>query len=362
MSSVLENDKETVEDGKLLEESINQGVGSFTPDIMFAQMCQNYKHAKKLYGETLLKAVSGYDDKYLERNMNVPEFRKELEKKIKHKVDDLQKKGFINKEGEITNRGMELASLVLYASELDIITPIGVRGERVHKERSHYGGKGDTHPYKKGERFKDVDVKKSIKTALRRGRDKLQIEDLKVHERQSKGEVNIIYAIDSSGSMRGDKIGTCKKAGVALCWQAIQNKDKVGLVVFGETVTDVVYPTKDFQTLLRSLTNIKASKETNISHSIEKSIELFPKNGTKHLMVLTDGLPTTGEDPQQETLQACSQAASAGITISIVGINLDSDGAELAQKMVEIGSGKLYAVSNLDDVDRIVLMDYHSYA
>lgn len=362
MSSVLENDQETINDGKLLEESINQGVGSFTPDIMYQHLVQNYKHAKKLYGETLLRAVTGYDDSYLERNLNVPEFRKELEKKIKQKIDDLKEKGLLDKQGVITDKGLELASLVLYASELDIISPVGIHGERIHKERHIYGDKGDSHPYKKGERFKDVNIKKSVKTALRRGHKQLRIEDLKVHERQAKGEVTLVYAIDASGSMKGDKIGTCKKAGVALAWKAIQNKDNVGIVVFGEEVTDVVRPTKDFSVLLKTLSAIRAQRETNIAQSIDKSIELFPKQGTKHLMILTDALPTTGEKPEEETLKAVSKAASAGITISIVGINLDEEGKHLAERIVEIGRGKLYVVSNLEEVDRIVLMDYYSYA
>jgi len=362
MSSVLQNDKEVIDDGKLLEDSINQGLGAFTPDIMMAQMVQNYRHAKKLYGETILRALSGYDSDYIERNVGVPEFRKELEKKIKQKVEELTKKKLLDKQGNITDKGIELASIVLYASELDIIAPIGVHGERIHKEKHIYGGKGDTHLYKKGDRFKDFNVKRSIKTSLRRGHSELILDDVHVHERQAKGEVTIVYAIDASGSMKGSKIGTCKKAGVALAWKAIQNKDKVGIIVFGEEVIDRVLPTKDFGLLLKTLTKVRAAKETNIAESIEASIALFPRTGTKHLIILTDALPTTGEKPEEVTLQAASKAASAKITISLVGINLDAEGKKLAERIVEIGEGKLYAVSSLDEVDKIVLMDYYSIA
>ena len=35
MHSVLENDKETIEQGKLIRDSINQGLNSFMPDLLY---------------------------------------------------------------------------------------------------------------------------------------------------------------------------------------------------------------------------------------------------------------------------------------------------------------------------------------
>jgi Mg-chelatase subunit ChlD len=71
-------------------------------------------------------------------------------------------------------------------------------------------------------------------------------------------------------------------------------------------------------------------------------------------------LPTKGNEPFKETLEEASVARSKGITISVIGINLDVKGKELAEKIAEIGEGKLYAVRNSDNVDKIVLEDYYS--
>ena len=35
MHSVLENDKKIIDSGKLISDAINQGISSFTPDLMF---------------------------------------------------------------------------------------------------------------------------------------------------------------------------------------------------------------------------------------------------------------------------------------------------------------------------------------
>jgi ABC-type proline/glycine betaine transport system ATPase subunit len=46
-------------------------------------------------------------------------------------------------------------------------------------------------------------------------------------------------------------------------------------------------------------------------------------------------------------------------TIVLIEINLDEKGKKLAERIVEIGDGKLYVVNNADNVDEIVLEDYY---
>ena len=188
--------------------------------------------------------------------------------------------------------------------------------------------------------------------------------------------------------MKGRKIGKEKRAGIALAYKAIRNKDKVGLIIFGEDILDVVEPTLDFPLLLKKMVKIRASKRTDIAKVIERSLTLFPSHegikGTKHLLVISDALPTsTGstrkdtekrnakdegkegrneEDPQQRTLRAAGLARNKGITISVVGIQLDQRGKELGEKLAEMGKGKFYVVRDLENVDKLILEDYYGVA
>ncbi|MFC1691374.1 VWA domain-containing protein [Nanoarchaeota archaeon] len=361
MSSVMENDKKKIDQGNLIEAALNQGMSSFSPDTMFERLVQNYSMAKNIFGDSLIRAVSGYEPGYVEKNINIPEFRKELKKKIEENVKELRRENLIDKENNINEEGIMLASLVMYTQELDNLKAKGLLGEIVHKKASHYGEKQDTRAYKKGDRFRDIELKKSIKTALRRSHSDLQFEDLKISERQSKGQVYVIYAVDASGSMKGKKLGAGKKAGIALAFKALQRKDKVGLIVFGDTVKSVVPPTNDFKMLLHEITKVQASNQTDLAATIRKSIEMFPTSDvTKHLLLLTDALPTVGEKPEKETLKATSEARAAKITISVVGINLDKEGQKLAEKVTQIGEGRLYIVKNTEEMDKIILEDYYA--
>ena len=360
MHSVLENDKKTIDSGKLISDAINQGMSSFSPDMMFEQIVKSYTMAKQIYGESIIRLVSGYEPDYVKKNVGIPEFQKELKEKIQEKVQQLKDEGFVNNDGSLSEKGVELASLVLYFEELDKIVPKGIIGEKLSKKTFIYGEKESSRGYKKGDRYRDIALKKSVKLAIRRGHQKFNTKDLQVYEKQSKGQTYIIYALDASGSMKGKKIEACKKAGIALAYKAINEKDKVGLIVFGSEVKEFIEPTLDFTLLLKEITRIKASKETDLISTLRKSIELFPSDRiTKHLILITDALPTKGDEPEKSTLEEASMARSNGITISLIGINLDEKGRKLAEKIVEVGEGKLYVVRNLEDVDKIVLEDYY---
>ena len=361
MHSVLQNDKKVIDEGKIVEEAINRGLSAFIPDLLFEQLVKNYSIVKQMLGEKLIRLLTGVEPDYLEKNIGIPEFRKELKKAIQENINNLKDKNLLDRDGQITDKGIELASLVLYVEELDKLISKGILGQKVNKKRSHYGERDEISMYKKGDRYKDIAIKSSVRTAIKRRHDRIEPDDLKTAKRQSKGAVYIVYGIDASASMKGDKIETCKKAGVALAYKAISDKDKVGLVVFGSEVKDFVVPTTDFGFLLNKITRVRASRQTDFCAMLHKAAELFPaENVTKHLIVLTDALPTVGKKPEEDTLKAVSMARAAGITVSIIGIKLDEKGEALAKQITLLGEGRLYIVKSLENIDRIVLEDYYS--
>ncbi|NOZ80153.1 MAG: VWA domain-containing protein [DPANN group archaeon] len=361
MHSVMENDQQAVDDGNLIEESINQGLGGFTPNMFYEQLVKNYRNAEHLYGKRLLQIVTGYDPRYLKKNLKIPEFQRQVRQVMEDRFRQLKNDGLLNKDGAITDKGFAHTSWIVVLQELDNLLPRGYFGEKIRKRPFAYGLRDEIHDYRKGDLYKDLDVRRSVRKALLRHHGSLVPEDLQMYRRKAKGKVTIIFALDASSSMRGAKLRTCKRAGISLAFNATQNKDEVGIIVFGSDVKTSLEPTDDFSRLLHEIIRIRATTQTNIRATIDKAITLFPhENTTKHLVLLTDTQPTTGNKPRDDTLQAIGQARAAGITVSLVGISLDKEAEELAQKMVELGQGRLYSVSNLDDVGQVVLEDYYA--
>jgi len=357
MHSVLEADKDVMDAGKLFNESLNQGF-AVIPENIFEDMVKSYSLAEHVYGPKLIRLLGGYDNNYIKKNIHVPEFQKELKEKIEKKLEELRNKGFI-KRNSITKKGLELASVIVYIEEIEKLIPKGFAGG-VERKRIHvHGTKHDVKEYRK-ERYKDIAVKKSVKRAIRRGHKNITGKDLLAFRKKSKGKCFIVYALDASGSMKGEKIQNCKRAGIALAYSAINKKDDVGLVVFGNVIRETLKPSNDFVKIIKEITRVRAANETDIASTIRHSIDMFPKgNFTKHLIIISDAMPTIGKNPEQQTLEAAGLARNNGITISVVGIKLDKKGKALAKKVVEIGSGRLYATRNLENIDRMVLEDYN---
>ncbi len=360
MHTVLESE-EAINEGKLIMESLNQGISSFIPDQIFENLVKDFKVAKSIYGEKLLRQLTNEDEDALSRNLRLPEYQRIIKKRIQEKIEKLKDSELVNKSFGLTEKGYELAAFSLYMEELDHLNAKGLIGEKLNESISHYGDKIDFKKFKKGDRYKDIYLKRTLRKAIRRSHKDIAVDDLEVYQRQSKGKIYIVYGLDASGSMKGEKIKICKKAGIALAYKAINELDKVGLLVFGSDIESVIEPTTDFNLLLREIIKITAKKETNIALTIRKAIEIMPsENVTKHLILVTDSLPTYGKNPEKETLDAVSEAIYSGLTISVVGINLDEKGKKLAQEISEIGKGKLYEVKKLEELDSIIIQDYLS--
>ncbi|HII30356.1 hypothetical protein COT48_01340 [Candidatus Woesearchaeota archaeon CG08_land_8_20_14_0_20_47_9] len=359
MHTVYENDRSLIDDGKVIADSFNYNAMSFNPDLLFEGMTKNYAVTRRLVGETIIRLLSDYDPEYIGRNISIPEFRRELYKNIKRNTLRLASEGLIKKGGEATERGVDMASVALCFQELEKIAPDGF-GEWVNKERRAYGIRNGSEQFRK-QRYRDIDIKRSINLAVRRGHKGIERPDLVGIKRAAKGDCSVVYALDASGSMTGEKLAQCKKAGVALAYTAIQRRDKVGILVFGPGIKAELAPTDDFYSILREIVRIRASRETDIAKTVRRAISIFPRGGyTKHLLIITDAMPTAGDKPEHSTLKAVSAARDAGVTISVVGIGLNEEGRKLAERITELGSGRIYVAKGIAELDTLVLEDYNA--
>lgn len=358
MRSVLENDQQTIDEGRLIAESISQGISGFTPSLIMKNLVNDYQRAKQLYGETIIRELTGYEPDYVEKNLNIPEFRNVIEQKIHKNIAELKERGMLDKHRQFTPHAINLAAIILYTEELDRLRVRG-HGEQEERRVTPYGAPHADRRFTRGTRYRDIALKRSIRTAIRRGHTRLIEDDLTAIERRRQGRIHLVYALDASGSMRGEKLATAKKAGIALAYRAMEQRNKAGLIVFSSEIEQVVEPTRDFMHLIYELAQARAHRETDITLALEKALELFPRGAdTKHLVLLTDAMPTRGKDPHEATLRAVSAARAGGITTSLIGIGLEEDAEELARSIAATGGGRLYLVRQLEALDSIMLEEY----
>ncbi len=356
----LKRDKQDVlENAFLIADAVNNNT-FLDSNRLFNNLVNDLKYSNKITGAKLIEKITGYKEDYIKKNINLPEFREELKKKINSKINELKKEEIIDKNGQLTDEAVRIAAISLVNEEVDKI--ISTEGRYTNKKKSTVGYVMDF-SNKKPLRYSDIALKKTIKLAVKRQHKNIEKEDLRSKLRESKGSINIIFAVDSSGSMKGDKISEAKKAGVALIYKALKDNNKVGLLVFRNQIISKVEVGKNFEEFVKELVKARPRQQTDLSLAIKESTKmLLNSKGDKWIIIITDVIPTKGESPVEEMMNEVYKAVENRIKISIVGINLNEKGRNLAQKIVEITKGRLYAVKSVENIDKIILAEYDRLA
>ncbi|MEI6501502.1 MAG: VIT domain-containing protein [Armatimonadota bacterium] len=129
---------------------------------------------------------------------------------------------------------------------------------------------------------------------------------------------DVIFALDTSGSMMGEKLEQAKKA-FDYCLGALKPHDRFGLLTFSTE-------TRHFEDKLLEATpaNIKRARDfvgktesagsTTLNEALVEAVELVGKRGDRPAMVifLTDGLQTVGERDNAKIVANVSKANKTG--------------------------------------------------
>lgn len=127
---------------------------------------------------------------------------------------------------------------------------------------------------------------------------------------------DILFLLDTSGSMKGEKIRQATDA-LEFCLRSLNPGDRFNLVTFSSDLrTYAPQPMKatagEIERAVRFLENLRADGGTNIHDALREALEQMgsgPQPGM--IVVLTDGLPTVGETDPDNILSMTFERNSA---------------------------------------------------
>src|SRR2546423_13472410 len=155
---------------------------------------------------------------------------------------------------------------------------------------------------------------------------------------------SISLAIDSSGSMDGEKIDQAKAAALGLLKQ-LRPTDQISIVSFSDTVTvqlpmSRVGNSREIAAAVKAISvNGLTSMYNGLEAAFEQARHTTPEPGTvNRVLLLTDGNPTVGKTDGREFVTLAQGMREAGITITAIGIGTDYN-EQLLGKIAESGGG-----------------------
>jgi len=164
----------------------------------------------------------------------------------------------------------------------------------------------------------------------------------------------MVMIIDRSGSMEGT--GSGEKLGIAidscvLALDVMEPDDYCGVITFDDKSEWVFEPTEvtDRKALAEKVRSISIGGGTTIAPSLELAVGGLSKikEGTKHIVLLTDG---EGETTDFSAVE--KKINDAGITLSTIAVGIDSDRA-LLQSLADHCGGRYYYASKPEEITQL---------
>ncbi len=132
----------------------------------------------------------------------------------------------------------------------------------------------------------------------------------------------VIFAVDISYSMVGDKIANARKGVLENARQLLESGSeevKVGIVSFDSSAEIVCNPTSDLTTVEQAVAKLAPRGTTNMGAGLQYAMDMVgsaPAGTDRDIVLLTDGMP----DNKNTALTAAVQVKEGAITLSAVGV------------------------------------------
>lgn len=178
----------------------------------------------------------------------------------------------------------------------------------------------------------------------------------------------LLLIIDASGSM-GITTSTptrmeMAKAAAAGAVRALSPGDDVAVLVFADNNTWVqhlrtINSTDDITAVVNQISRIQAAGVTQMYGAITAGVDELQKSraGTKHIILLSDGEPTSAFDPDE----AAGRARKANITLSTIAIGQSAD-VNLMQRLATVGNGRYQFAPTPRDIPKLTLEETEQLA
>ena len=136
-----------------------------------------------------------------------------------------------------------------------------------------------------------------------------------------------VIVLDASNSMKGQGKFAAATTAIDAFLTTAPEDVKVGLVAFAGSITTTIPPTVDHDAVREALTDVTLGKGTSVYDGIVEGVKLLDEDGSRNLLVLSDGADTGSA----MTLDvAVADAKTAEVIVDVVSLAANARGDELA--------------------------------
>jgi Ca-activated chloride channel family protein len=175
---------------------------------------------------------------------------------------------------------------------------------------------------------------------------------------------HLVFTIDISGSMAdANKLPIVKK-GLRMLVDALDERDRVSIVVYGSTARQVLGPTNVLRrdVLLAAIDGLQVDGATNVQAGLDLAYTVAAANmvegGVNRVILCSDGVANNGITTDADGIWARVKGhTERGITLSTVGFGMGHYNDVLMERLSHVGEGNYAYVDRLEEAHRIFVQN-----
>ena len=190
----------------------------------------------------------------------------------------------------------------------------------------------------------------------------LQGKEIKEEER---GDANLVFLIDVSGSMRNsDKLPLLIES-LGLMVEELREKDSVAIVVYAGREGVVLEPTQmrgeGRELVAQALGKLSAGGSTNGEAGIKLAYRLARENfvtgGINRVILATDGDFNVGVTKKDDLVSLVAKEAKEGVFLSVCGFGRGNLNDSMLEAVTNKGNGVYYYIDGIQEGRRVFLQE-----
>ncbi|TAL38494.1 MAG: VWA domain-containing protein [Alphaproteobacteria bacterium] len=184
---------------------------------------------------------------------------------------------------------------------------------------------------------------------------------IKGYDLENKPRSNLIFLIDTSGSMNPQDRLPLLIASFKLMLDSIHPEDTVGIVTYAGNAGIALEPTKasEKSKIIAVLNSLQAGGSTAGADGIRTAYELAEKarikDGNNRVILATDGDFNVGISNQDELKSFIEKKRNAGIFLSTVGVGMGNYHDNTMQTLAQNGNGNAAYIDNLNEARKVLV-------
>jgi len=182
-----------------------------------------------------------------------------------------------------------------------------------------------------------------------------------VPDRGTAPRANLVFLIDTSGSMDAPNKLPLLISSFKLLLTALAPEDRVAVVTYAGSAGVVLPPTRvaERRTILASLERLDAGGSTAGAEGIHQAYRLAEQHmvegGVNRVILATDGDFNAGITDPQALEDYIARKRSSGVSLSVLGFGMGNYNDELMQRLAQSGNGNAAYIDTLSEARKVLV-------